>query len=236
MTATAHPFPDVKVYWASVRTGPYTTVRRIQADEHGAGESQAEPDEEGVGQRAGERGAVGKAPWAMGTAGGSSRQTLAGAEAAQRRKTGAPALPLPPDDGAQPASDPTNTLSPGLPRTRRRPPEARLTAFTAHPPDLPPRPLMAMDFAALCSLVRPGRPRIRFLSIRVAALLHASLRPRLATTPLRFANPSPPSGWIENLHLQAVSHARHTKKGGPKPSFPYRAPRAHGTHCYIDIE
>ncbi len=43
-----------------------------------------------------------------------------------------------------------------------------------------------------------------------AALLHASFRPRLATTPLRFANPSPPSGWIEDFHLQAVDHARHT--------------------------
>jgi hypothetical protein len=29
---------------------------------------------------------------------------------------------------------------------------------------------------------------------------------------LRFANPSPPSGWIEDLHLQAVDHARHTRK------------------------
>jgi hypothetical protein len=29
---------------------------------------------------------------------------------------------------------------------------------------------------------------------------------------LRFANPSPPSGWIEDFHLQAVDHARHTKK------------------------
>lgn len=25
---------------------------------------------------------------------------------------------------------------------------------------------------------------------------------------LRFANPSPPSGWIEDFHLQAVDHAR----------------------------
>jgi hypothetical protein len=31
-------------------------------------------------------------------------------------------------------------------------------------------------------------------------------------TPLRFANPSPPSGWIEDSHLQAVDHARHTKQ------------------------
>ena len=29
-------------------------------------------------------------------------------------------------------------------------------------------------------------------------------------TPLRFANPSPPSGWVEDFHLQAVEHARHT--------------------------
>ena len=47
---------------------------------------------------------------------------------------------------------------------------------------------------------------------RIAALLQASFRPRLATTPLPFANPSPPSGWIEDLHLQADMHARHTKK------------------------
>ena len=49
---------------------------------------------------------------------------------------------------------------------------------------------------------------------RVAALLHASFRPRLTTTPLRFANPSPPSGWVEDFHLQAAEHARHTEKSG----------------------
>jgi hypothetical protein len=47
---------------------------------------------------------------------------------------------------------------------------------------------------------------------RAAALLRASFRPRLATTPLRFANPSPPSGWMEDFHLQAVDHARHTER------------------------
>jgi hypothetical protein len=41
-------------------------------------------------------------------------------------------------------------------------------------------------------------------------LLHASFRPRLATTPLRFAITSPPSGCEEDLHLQAIEHARHT--------------------------
>jgi hypothetical protein len=99
--------------------------------------------------------------------------------------------------------------------TRRRSPEVRSTAFTACPPDLPPRSLMALDFAIRCLLVRPGRPRYPVLVHRAATLLHASFRPRLATTPLRFANPSPPSGWIEDFHLQAVDHARHTTKQGP---------------------
>ena len=45
---------------------------------------------------------------------------------------------------------------------------------------------------------------------RLASLLHASFRPRLATTPLRFAITSPPSGCEEDFHLLAVEHARHT--------------------------
>src|SRR5947199_157946 len=89
----------------------------------------------------------------------------------------------------------------------------RSTAFPARPPDLPPRSLMTVDFAITCSLVRPGRPRYPVLVHRAAALLRASFRLRLATTPLRFANPSPPSGWIEDFHLQAVVHARHTTNG-----------------------
>src|SRR5262249_41669742 len=97
--------------------------------------------------------------------------------------------------------------------TRRRPPEVRSTAFAARPPDLPPRSLMTLDFAIACSLVRPGRPLYPVLVHRAAALLRASFRPRLAATPSRFANPSPPSGWIEDSHLQAVDHARHTSDG-----------------------
>src|SRR5215831_3691475 len=98
--------------------------------------------------------------------------------------------------------------------TQRRPPEVRSTAFAARPPDLPPRSLMTLDFAIICPLVRPGRPLYPVLVHRAAALLYASFGPRLATTPLRFANPSPPSGWIEDSHLQAVDHARHTKNRG----------------------
>src|SRR5579884_952845 len=72
---------------------------------------------------------------------------------------------------------------------------------------------MTVDFAISCLLVRPGRPRYPVFVHRAAALLHASFRPHLAMTPLRFANPSPPSGWVEDFHLQAADHARHTTKG-----------------------
>jgi hypothetical protein len=101
--------------------------------------------------------------------------------------------------------------------TQRRPPEVRSTAFTARPPDLPPRPLMTVDFAISSSLVRPGRPNYPVFVHRAAALLHAFFRPHLAMAPLRFANPSPPSGWIEDFHLQAVVHTQHTTR---KPRFP----------------
>ena len=74
---------------------------------------------------------------------------------------------------------PCGGLSP-VTETQRRPPEVRPTAFAARPPDLPPRPLMTVDFAIICSLVRPGRPRYPVLVHRAAALLHASFRPDLA--------------------------------------------------------
>jgi hypothetical protein len=72
--------------------------------------------------------------------------------------------------------------------------------------------LDGLDFAITRSLVRPGRPRDPVLVHRAVVLLQASFRLRLATTPLRFANPSPPSGWIEDFHLQAIDHARHIRK------------------------
>jgi hypothetical protein len=73
-----------------------------------------------------------------------------------------------------------------------------------------------LDDRGLCSL-SPARPAetasYPVLVHQVAVLLHASFRPHLAATPLRFANPSPSSGWVEDLHFQAVEHARHTKRG-----------------------
>ena len=97
--------------------------------------------------------------------------------------------------------------------TQHRSPEVRSAAFIARPSDLPPRSLIVVDFAIGCSLVRSGRPLYPLLVHRAAILLHASFRPRLAATPLRFANPSPLSGWIEDFHLQAADHARHTANG-----------------------
>ena len=53
-----------------------------------------------------------------------------------------------------------------------------------------------------------GTP-IRFLCIgsRICSTLPSDATSRWP--PLRFANPSPPSGWVEDSHLQAVGHARH---------------------------
>jgi hypothetical protein len=79
--------------------------------------------------------------------------------------------------------------------------------------------LMDMGFAVICPLARHRRPRIRFLFIGSHLLLRASFRPRLAASvisPLRFAITSRPSRCQEDLHLQAVEHARHTKNSaGP---------------------
>ena len=50
-------------------------------------------------------------------------------------------------------------------RTRRRSPGVSPAVFLAHPPDLQPWPLMDMDFATSCPLVRPALPRIRFLFV-----------------------------------------------------------------------
>src|SRR5207237_8932969 len=91
------------------------------------------------------------------------------------------------------------------------------TAFRAQPPDLPPVPLMEMGFAVICQLARHRRPRHPVLVHRLAPLLHASFRPRLTTTPLRFAMTSPPSGCQRDFLPQAVEHARHTKKTARRP-------------------
>jgi len=49
--------------------------------------------------------------------------------------------------------------------TRCRSPGVSPAAFLAHPPDLQSWPLMDMDFATSCPLVRPVLPRIRLLFV-----------------------------------------------------------------------
>ena len=81
-----------------------------------------------------------------------------------------------------------------------------------------PAEFTAQDFDGygLCCLspTRPARTASYSVSVRqVTTLLDASLKPCLAATLLRFANTSPPSGCVEDFHLQVAEHARHTKKG-----------------------
>jgi len=114
------------------------------------------------------------------------------------------------------------TLSPDPVGTRNRSPEVSSIAFHAPPPDLPPAPLMDTGFVVRCRLAERRRPHHPVLVHRLACLLHAAFRPRLTARPLRFANPSPPSGWVEDFHLQAIEHARHTAVGVQHRWTPFR--------------
>src|ERR1051325_2626819 len=58
-------------------------------------------------------------------------------------------------------------------------------------------------------------PYLRFFDHQRPCLLRAFFRPLVAETPLRFANPSPPSGWVKDFHLQVSVHTPHT----PQPPF-----------------
>jgi hypothetical protein len=91
-------------------------------------------------------------------------------------------------------------------------PEVSSTAFRAQPPDLPPVRLVNMNFAVICPLALHRRPHHPVLVHGLALLIHASFRPCLTTTPLRFSSPSPPPGWTGDFHPQAVEHVRHTKQ------------------------
>ncbi|MGF6446685.1 hypothetical protein QF002_007561 [Paraburkholderia youngii] len=72
---------------------------------------------------------------------------------------------MPAADSCTAVNGPYGSFSPEF-RTPGRPPEVSSTAFATRLPDLPPRTLMAMDFAIIGSLVRPGRPHIWFLFVR----------------------------------------------------------------------
>ena len=74
--------------------------------------------------------------------------------------------------------------------TGARPSPGKSGRFPAALPDLQSWPLMDMDFAIRCPLVRPSMPPIRFLFVRPAGLLHTAFRSHLTMTPLCFANPT----------------------------------------------
>ena len=101
-------------------------------------------------------------------------------------------------------------------RTRHRPPRLSLTTFTAHPPDLQPKPfdgwrtLLCSDNSShLACLLSDSCASSRGFAPRF-------LQTRLTTTPLRFANPSPPSSWIRDLHPQVENMPGKQKKdSGP---------------------
>ncbi len=103
--------------------------------------------------------------------------------------------------------------------TGSRSPEVSSTAFDAQPLDLHSVPLMDVGFATSSQLARTLPVSYPVLVHRLAPLLRASFRPRLAASvisPLRFAVTSRPSRCEEDLHLLAVDHARHTTAKGPR--------------------
>src|SRR6516225_7457147 len=59
-------------------------------------------------------------------------------------------------------------------------------------------------------------PRIPFLFIGSHLCSTLPSDPASRRQPLRFTNPSPPSGWVEDFHLRAIEHARHTTKPGDR--------------------
>ena len=68
---------------------------------------------------------------------------------------------MPSADSCTAISSPPGSLSLQF-ETRYRPPQVSSIAFPAHLPDLQPWPLMDLDFAIHCPLVRPRMPHIRF--------------------------------------------------------------------------
>ena len=96
--------------------------------------------------------------------------------------------------------------------TRGRSPGVSSVAFRAQSPNLRFAPLMEMDFAVSCPLVRRWRLVSGFCpSTRTFVPCFLQTLPR-GGSPCIITRPSPPSGWPEDFHLQAAEHAQHTTK------------------------
>src|SRR5215470_15056449 len=96
--------------------------------------------------------------------------------------------------------------------TRSRSPGVSSAVFRAQSPNLRFAPLMDMDFAVSCPLVRHWRLISGFCpSTRTFAPRFLQTPPR-GDSPCVIASPTPPSGWAEDSHLLAAEHAQHTTK------------------------
>jgi hypothetical protein len=96
--------------------------------------------------------------------------------------------------------------------TQSRSPGVSSVAFRAQSPNLRFAPLMDMDFAVSCPLVRHSRLISGFCpSTRTFAPRFLQTSPR-GDSPCVITSPSPPSGWAGDLHPQAAEHAQHTTK------------------------
>ena len=94
--------------------------------------------------------------------------------------------------------------------TPSRSPGVSSTAFRAQSPNLRFASLMDMDFAVSRPLVQRSRLVPGFCpSTRMFALRFLQTSPH-GDSPCVVANPSPPSGWVEDFHLLATEHAQHT--------------------------
>src|SRR5262249_16294870 len=94
--------------------------------------------------------------------------------------------------------------------TQSRSPGVSSVAFRAPSPSLRFASLMDMDFAVSGPLVRRSRLVPGFCpSTRTFALRFLQTSPR-GDSPCVVANPSPPSGWVEDFHLRPTEHAHHT--------------------------
>ena len=91
---------------------------------------------------------------------------------------------------------------------------------------------MAVDFAVICPRVRPGRSRVRFLSVGTRLCFAVPSGSGSRRMPLCFANPSPRGGG--GLALPGRwSCSAHEKRGGavraPPPMWNCSGSRSHGS-------
>ena len=94
--------------------------------------------------------------------------------------------------------------------TRSRSPGVSSAAFRAQSPDLRFAPLMEMDFAVSCPLVRRWRLISGFCSSTRTFVPCFLQTPPRDGSPCIITSPSPPSGWAGDFHPQAAGRAQHT--------------------------